>query len=397
MKKLFTAPLSDRRNIMELLSEIKQVSNQNLHLTSILEERSRTIEHLANQNLNLASILEETSRTMEHLANQNLNLASITEVRSRTIEHVANQNLNLASITEERSRTIEHVANQNLFAAQYQIDLSQKIYIESMLGAMTFKNSPLFNARQIIFLKTDYALANASNDYINPESTVEGIVRPTFFARNCIELLGQEIKCLDLGTGSAGLVFEYAMNGVFAVGVDGSDFCNRYKIGYWPLLINNLFNCDITKPFSFISIQNNINFYFNIITMWEVLEHIEEDDLNGLFKNINEHLRSPNGYFIGSISLLEYVDKNGRPYHVTLKSKKWWADKFQENALIMIESHPFNEKFFCRGVGSRFQDAHNYLLYPEEGFHFVAIKSNGYFDSLALKDKEICPLIQGGS
>jgi hypothetical protein len=178
---------------------------------------------------------------------------------------------------------------------------------------------------------------------------------------------------LDLGTGAAGLVFEFAMNGVLAVGVDGSDFCRANRIGYWPLLPNNLFTCDITKPFSFVSRSTQAVTNFDVITMWEVLEHIAEQDLADLFVNVERHL-DERGYFMGSISLLEYVDSTGSPYHVTLKPREWWKAKLQECGLVMLDTHPFNEKFFCRGNGPRFQDFHNYALNPNKGFFFVAQK-----------------------
>ena len=230
-----------------------------------------------------------------------------------------------------------------------------------------------FNATSILELKTDYPVAVGSNDHINPDSTTEGAPRPTFFVQNCIGVLGQNIKCLDLGSGAAGLVFEYAMNQVLAVCIDGSDFCRVNRIGYWPLLPNNLFTCDITKPFSFLSRDTQTPIEFDVITMWEVLEHIAECDLPSLFSNVNLQL-GRSGYFIGSISLIEYVDSVGNPYHVTLKPREWWKAKFIESCLVMLDTHPFDESLFCRGNGPRYQDFHNYVENLKEGFWFVARK-----------------------
>lgn len=274
---------------------------------------------------------------------------------------------------EERTRTLEYVARQSMFTVNHQIDFLQRLYVESMPRLLNLNNRPAFNAAGILELKTDYPIALSSNDHINPDSTTEGVSRPTLFVQNCIDVLGSNIKSLDLGTGAAGLVFEFAMNDVLAVGVDGSDFCRTNRIGYWPLLPHNLFTCDITKPFSFVSRDTQAVTNFDVITMWEVLEHIAEQDLAGLLVNIGRHLNE-RGYFIGSISLLEYVDSTGSPYHVTLKPRDWWKAKFIESGLVMLETHPFNEKLFCRGNGPRFQDFHNYALNPNEGFLFVAQK-----------------------
>lgn len=281
---------------------------------------------------------------------------------------------NLLRVVEERTRTLEYVARQAMFASSHQIDIIQRLYIELSPHLLDLSNRRAFNDATMIELKSNYPIALDSNDHINPDSTVEGVSRPTLFVKNCTSVLGEDIKCLDLGAGAAGLVFDFAMNGVFALGVDGSDFCRLNRIGYWPLLPNNLFTCDITKPFHFVSRETQTMLKFNIITMWEVLEHIAENDLPGLFLNIVGHL-DERGYFIGSISLLEYVDATGSPYHVTLKPREWWTVKFKEYGLVMLDTHPFNEKFFCRGNGPRFQDFHNYAKNWTDGFWFVAQKA----------------------
>jgi len=323
-------------------------------LVRTAEERSRTLE-------SLVLTVEERSRTLE-------SLVLTVEERSRTLE-------SLVLTVEERSRTLEYLARQTIFAAHHQTDLLLKLYVESMPAVLALDRRATFNASHILDLKTDYPIAVGSNDHISPDSTTEGVSRPTFFVQNCISVLGKDIKCLDLGSGASGLVFEYAMNQVLAVGVDGSDFCRVNRIGYWPLLPNNLFTCDITKPFSFLSRDTQALIEFDVITMWEVLEHIAERDLPDLFSNIGRHL-DKHGYFIGSISLVEYVDSVGNPYHVTLKPREWWKAKFIENGLIMLDTHSFNEKLFCRGNGPRFQDYHNYALNPNEGFLFVAQRAS---------------------
>ena len=305
-------------------------------------------------------------------------LVVATEERSRTIEFLlrlaedrAIRIESLLVVAEERTRTLEYVARQSLFAHNHQIDFLQKLYVEAIPRLPDLNARPGFNAAPFLELKTNYQIALGSNDHINPDSTTEGVSRPTLFVQDCIRLLGGHIKSLDLGSGAAGLVFEFAMNGILAVGVDGSDFCRINRVGYWPLLPGNLFTCDITKPFRFMAQGTSEVSKFEVVTMWEVLEHIGEKDLAAVLHNVDAHLTST-GYFMGSISLLEYVDASGTPYHVTLKPKPWWRDKFQECGLIMLDEHPFNERLFCRGNGPRFQDFHNYFANPHDGFHFVA-------------------------
>lgn len=291
----------------------------------------------------------------------------------RAVEEQARQIEMLVRITEERSRTLESLARQSLYSQNHQTDVLQNLYVESAPRFLELATDPAFNATKVIRLETNFPLALGSHDHVNPESTIEGVSRPALFVQDCIGILGHQIKSMDLGTGAAGLVFEFAMNGVMSIGVDGSDFCRRHRVGYWPLLANNLFTCDITKPFRFLANETEATATFELITMWEVLEHLAEEDLPGLFDNISSHL-DENGYFIGSVSLIEYLDSNGTAYHVTLQPREWWSARFKENGLVMLDSHPFNEKFFCRGNGPRFQDFHNYANNPKEGFLFVAQK-----------------------
>lgn len=329
-------------------------------LVRLAEERSRTIE----AQLDSMRILVNKLTPLEILV-------QLTEERSRTLEAQLDSVRILARASEERTQTLEYLTRQSLYATSYQVEQLQKFYVESMRVVLDLNQLATFNASRILELKTDFPVAVDSNDHINPDSTMEGLVRPTFFVQNCISVLGKEIKCLDLGTGAAGLIFEYAMSGVLAIGIDGSDFCRVNQVGFWPLLPNNLFTCDITKQFCFLSRDTQTPVAFDVITMWEVLEHIAERDLPSLFSNIRCHMGS-NSYFIGSVSLVEYVDSAGKPYHVTLKPRDWWKARFLESGLIMLDTHPFDERLFCRGNGPRFQDFHNYALNQNDGFWFVA-------------------------
>ena len=361
-----------------LIRTIEERSRVLESLINIVEERTRALESVARIS-NERSLALEQQNVKAEMRSQTLERLVLTiEERSRTLEFMlvasekrAQSTDHLVRILEQRSNTLEYVARQSLFALTHQEEQFQKFYIEAIPALINLQNQPAFNASNVMHLHTLYPIAIESNDHLSPDSTTEGVSRPTLFVQDCIRVLGLQMKCLDLGTGGAGLVYEFAMNQVLAVGIDGSDFCRVNKIGYWPLLPNNLFTCDITRHFRFLSRESGTPSTFELITSWEVLEHIAEDDLPGLFENIAAHI-GKDGYFIGSISQLEYRDTAGIPYHVTLQSKKWWKQKFAESNLVILEKHPFHESFFCRGNGPRFQDHHNYSLHPESGFLFVA-------------------------
>lgn len=361
-----------------LVRTVEERSRTLESLIHIVEERTGTLELLMRSNEQRLLLLEQRSDKDGARFQELERLGSTIEERSRTLEFMlvaiekqSQSTQHLVQTIEQRSNTIEYVSRQNLFSLTHIQEQLQKFYVEAIPELINLQGRPAFNALNVMQLETLYPIAVDSNDHISPDSTTEGVSRPTLFVQDCIRVLGAEMKCLDLGTGGAGLVYEFAKNQVLAVGIDGSDFCRVNKIGYWPLLPNNLFTCDITKNFRFLSRESNKQLKFELITSWEVLEHIAEDDLPELFENITAHLGS-DGYFIGSISRVEYHDKDGVPYHVTLQSREWWKQKFAESNLMMLEKHPFHENFFCRGNGPRFQDYHNYSQHPEDGFLFVA-------------------------
>ena len=80
---------------------------------------------------------------------------------------------------------------------------------------------------------------------------------------------------------------------------------------------------------------NDEIYKFDIITAWEVLEHIKQEDLGQLFKNIYNHL-SDNGRFIASIANWDDIDPvTGVNWHVTKHDYEWWRDKFEANGFIV--------------------------------------------------------------
>jgi len=86
-----------------------------------------------------------------------------------------------------------------------------------------------------------------------------------------------------------------------------------------------LFTCDITKPFE---IKSEGKIKFNLITAWEVLEHIRREDLDNVFKNIINHLEE-GGYFIASTSSASGISDNVE-FHQTRMTNDQWRNYIQE-------------------------------------------------------------------
>ena len=218
-----------------------------------------------------------------------------------------------------------------------------------------------------IELQTQYPVAYESMDHLNPLGTIQDNTRNIAFIGKCKTIFEHDLSYLDIGCSGGGLVFDFALNGYLAVGLEGSDHSLKRKRANWRTLPNNLFTCDITKPFELLD-QTKKRHEFKIISCWEVLEHIFENDLSQLFENVRNHL-SEDGYFVGSIS-----KSAADPLHVTIRSNQWWNDAFRSNGLKLVEeeNNPFEFTDYTRGIGGGIFDSTNYRESPDQGFHFVA-------------------------
>jgi len=169
-----------------------------------------------------------------------------------------------------------------------------------------------------------------SHDHIVPKGVINDNTKNGQYVRDLIRMFGEDMKYMDLGCAGGGFIAQFLQNDVFAVGVDGSDFNFLTKRAEWANYPDYLFTADITKTFDVVD-ENNERILFDAISMFDVLEHIHEYDLPQLLTNINNHLK-PGGIFIASIA--EFED---HMYHVTLKNREWWANKFKDYGMLETE------------------------------------------------------------
>lgn len=149
-----------------------------------------------------------------------------------------------------------------------------------------------------------------------------------------------EIRYCDLGCAGGWFVRRMIEKGQFAVGIDGSDYSLKHRRAEWGSVPDNLFVADITKPFYFTD-ENETRFKFNIMSAFDVLEHLPEDHLPGFFGNLRDNLE-PGGHFICSIA--DFPDEG---YHVTLKPMEWWITLFNLNdfiADVLIEQYEYGRR-----------------------------------------------------
>ena len=95
------------------------------------------------------------------------------------------------------------------------------------------------------------------------------------------------IKVLDIGCAGGGFVKSIIDDGHFSVGIERSDFSKKNSRAEWRTIPKNLFICYVTQKFA---IRNNgRKILFDVITCWELLEHIPPDKLNAVLKNIKNN------------------------------------------------------------------------------------------------------------
>ncbi len=172
----------------------------------------------------------------------------------------------------------------------------------------------------------------------------------------------QIVRVLDMGCAGGDFVKSCIDDGHFAVGIEGSTFSKDHKRSAWAIIPDYLFTCDITRPFEIV-FQANADEHkigFDVVTSWEVMEHIKEEDLPGLASNVHAHL-APGGLWIMSVANSEDI-RGGVRLHQTVKPRHWWQQKFQSLGFTPVEQH---KAYFARQFvrGARVDN--------EESFHFV--------------------------
>ena len=98
------------------------------------------------------------------------------------------------------------------------------------------------------------------------------------------------------------------------------------------------------------------------------MEHIPDEGLPRLFENLDRHL-APGGLLLFSIAtFLDWDQRTGVVWHVTVKPRSWWEDRFERLGFEVEEEHPFGKDDWLRGSGQCRGDWHED---DGLGFHVV--------------------------
>jgi len=312
-----------------------------------------------------SKVFEQAENTRQMLSGKVFEQAEATRqtISSKVFEQAENTRQELsAKIFTEAENTRGYTENRIWKTEQSVVQEGNRRIAEPILDEIhrhidfTYRDIMIALQRQHAFLpenniklETDYPVAYESLDHLNPHGTIRDNTRYPRFVEKCETLLAakKQLAFLDLGCSGGGMVLEAALRGHLSIGLEGSDCSKIEQRAEWRLLGDRLQTCDITKPFFLRNKEKKIQ-QFDIITAWEVLEHIAEADLPQLLENIRNHL-AKGGYFVGSIANWNDIDaESGINWHITVHPYDWWKKKFME-AGFQIVTENFAKADLARG------------------------------------------------
>lgn len=220
-----------------------------------------------------------------------------------------------------------------------------------------------------IILKAEREIAYESPDHLYPWGTKRDNSRNRRFNKKLYALFPgfkDPLKVLDLGCSGGGFVKDCIDDGYLAVGLEGSDYSKIHKRAEWGTIPDFLFTCDITGKFEILANAANgpQRVLFDAVTMWEVFEHIAENDIDKVAVNVKNHLKKT-GIWVVSISPNE-EELEGVKLHLSVHPKEWWIDRLKQNGFIHMEEFVkyFNTQFI-RGPKYGAEGTFHLVLSPD--------------------------------
>ena len=382
--------------LKQYLYQIQENSN-----VALLTEAEYSFKILEEQVNNLKNMMNSQSTALESMIDSRVyeaekNLSQTLDSRIYKAEQIINQSVdsriwkaekNLSQTFDSRIYESEKNLSQTFDSRVWKAEsnITDKVVdgFTMVHKHIDFCYSDIFvlldkhieNTSGAIKLETEYPVAYESNDHIVPHGTIRDDTRYPRFIHAC-EMYFKNMDKLafaDLGCSSGGIVLDALLRGHEAVGLEGSDESFKQQRAHWRVIPNNLFTCDVTKPFTLK--KDGIRKEFDVISAWEMLEHIRESDLDALLKNIKDHLKL-GGIFVGSIANWDDIDeKTGVNWHVNLHPYEWWSEKVKTFGFEII-TEKFSPYDMARGT---YNPPHCYEFPaesydPEKDFYIVAKK-----------------------
>lgn len=236
----------------------------------------------------------------------------------------------------------------------------------------TRNSSPGVNDREFLpmpkfVLDAKKLIAEDSPDHIAPRGTKQDNSYNPLFNKKLYALFeDSQLHVLDFGCAGGAFVKACVDDGHAAVGLDGSDYSKNTGRAEWVTIPDNLFTCDITAEFQIKDATSDTlaDAKFDVITAWEFMEHISQEDLIKVCENATRHLKD-GGLWILSIADFDEV-VGAVNYHQTVQSKEWWEEFFIS---MGFTNHPELEEYFgddwVRGPLQGSQSFHFVLTYGD--------------------------------
>jgi SAM-dependent methyltransferase len=182
-----------------------------------------------------------------------------------------------------------------------------------------------------VIVEATRPVAVLSPDYIEPWGTRRDNSKNMRFNQKLYRLYPEKgiLRVLDLGCSGGGFVKTCLDDGCLAIGLEGSDFSKKHRRAEWAIIPDFLFTCDVTADFDVFSEDDGghrEHLCFEVVTSWEMIEHIAESDLEIVAHNVKKHLSS-GGLWIMSVATSEEVINNVR-LHQTVRPRNWWIETF---------------------------------------------------------------------
>jgi len=196
--------------------------------------------------------------------------------------------------------------------------------------------------------ETDFPLASDSPDHLHPLGTRFDRSSNSRFVRKLLQIARlnkiPQLRVLDLGCSAGTSVRQLIDYGQFAIGLEGSDYSRMYSRDAWGVIPKFLFTADITKPFRLIleSDGTPTDLDFHVITAWEVLEHLTEDQVSGMLRNVSSSLGNC-GLLIVSVDTTASPSLDDIELHQCIQTEASWNKVMIDHG---FQRHPEAEAFF---------------------------------------------------
>jgi len=289
-----------------------------------------------------------------------------------TAAQIAALQTQMAALSQNSTNAVARVSDVQTSVAELHghLDWVQRDILIALMSNIDLKSLQGFKC------VTDYPVAYDSPDHIHPVGTVLDHTRHPRFIRACEDFFaasGKPLSFLDLGCSAGGMVLDAVLRGHVGVGLEGSDISRLQQRAEWRLLRDTLFTCDVTRPFA-LGRGEIETFKFDVISAWEVLEHLTAEGVEGLFANLARHTR-PGSIFACSISQVDGgFTEDGTPLHQTLEPLPWWQERAAKHGFDVLDSDAFLPLDFARGNGNSsvyYRPAHSYQ--EKEGDCFLVV------------------------